>query len=227
MSKEKIVSIVVIVVVIAGIAGIAVYGGKKASLSKAPVAVAYVNDAPITKDAFDAQVTTALNNLKSQGVDVASSTIIAQVKVQVLNDMVNDALVSQEIAKAKIAATQQQIDAQYQTLVSQAGGTDKLASQLAAANLTDAQLRANIAKQLAVRSYLISKIDMNSATATVQEIKSYYQQAINGQKNPPALNAVAEQIRQQLIANKQQALINALLNTLRAGAKISTTTTPL
>ncbi len=221
-------SVVAVVVVVIAIIGLAAFGlNKKSSLTAKAPAVAYVNDVAITKADFDTQLNQVLATLKGQGVDTASSTILVAVKNQVLSDMINDQLVTQEIAKAKISASQQQVDAQYQALVSQAGGTDKLASQLAAANMTDAQLRANIAKQLAVQAYLTSKIDMNSATATPAEAMQFYKQGTAGQQNPPTFKSVEAQIMQQLVANKQQLLINALLQSLKAGAKISTTTTPL
>lgn len=184
--------------------------------------VATVNGVNITKEAFDAQLATSITALKAQGVDLSASTTEAQVRTQVLNDLINTELVNQGIVAAKITATPQEVETQFQTLVTQLGGTAKLQEELTKAGLTEAKLKENIAKQLTVQKYLAANIDATSATVTDAEIKKYYDDNTKGKKDVPALKDVKEQIRQTLLQPKQQVLINAFLQVLRGKATVTT-----
>ena len=230
MSKEKLISVVVVVLVVAVVASVIVFGGagktKNSLINKTPN-MATVNGVPITKEAYDAQLALTISSFKGQGVDVLNADKLAQIKIQVLNDLINNELVNQEIVKAGIKITPESVEVQYQALLNQAGGADKLKIQLNAAKLTEAGLRANIAKQLAVQAYLLQHIDMSTATATPAEIAKFYADNTKGQKNTPLLKNVSEQIRQQLVASKQQLLITTFLASLRQNATIATTTTAL
>ena len=226
MNKEKVLSIVVLVLVVAAIAGFAMFGSKK----KAPVAqtttpevvVAKVNDVPITQSQYDQQLALALNALKAQGVDTNNADNMAKIRTQVLNDLIGNELVAQGVANAGIKPTPSEVEAQYQAVVQSVGGAANLKAQLASSSMSDAQLRDNIAKQLAIQAYLLKNIDMSSATVTAAEIKKFYTDNTKGVKNPPTLKSVTEQIRQQLLASKQQLLVATFVNSLKAKAKIET-----
>jgi hypothetical protein len=184
--------------------------------------VATVNGVNITQEAFDSQLAASITALKAQGVDLSASTTDAQLRVQVLNDLINTELVNQGIKATNTGATAQEIEAQFQALVTQLGGTAKLQEELTKAQLTEAKLRENITRQLTVQKYLSANVNVASTTVTDAEIKKFYDDNTKGQTGVPALKDVKEQIRQQLLQQKQQVLINAFLETLRAKAKIET-----
>jgi hypothetical protein len=106
--------------------------------------------------------------------------------------------------------------------VTQAGGQDKFNEQLTAANLTDAQLRANIASQLAIQTFLLQNISTSSATVTEAEMKQFYDDNTKGQTDVPKYADVKAQIEQQLVQQKQQALVNDFIAKLKAQATITT-----
>lgn len=225
MDKEKIFSIgaLVLLLVAAGLYG--VYGTKKGAQTAqtAVTNVALVNGMPITKPVFDSQLAAATSTLKSQGADVESVDKLTQIKTQVLNDLINTEIVNQEIAKAGIKATPEQVEAQFQAVVGQLGGKDKLDAQLKAANMTEATLRENIAKQIAIQAYLLQNIAASSITVSDAEIKKFYDDNAKGKTNVPPLKDLKEQIKQQLITTKQQALVNEFIAKLRATAKVEIT----
>ncbi len=225
MNREKIISIGAVVLVVGAIVGLAVFGGSKI---KKPVAsnvppVATVNGVAIGKDTYDAQLANAITAFKAQGVNTDDATQLSQIKTQVLNDLIANELVNQGIAKAGIKPAQADIDAQFNNIITQVGGNDKFQEQLKASKMTEAQVKANIARQLSVQTYLVQNIDVNSATVTDAEVKKFYDDNTKGQKNAPALKDVAAQIKQQLVNQKQQVLINAFIQKLKEGAKIETT----
>ncbi len=226
MTKEKIFQIVGIVVVVGVVGGLAFFGANK--WHKQPVAekspsVATVNGVVLTQADFDTQLATTLTTLKSQGVNTEDPTKLAEVKAQVLNDMISNELVAEEIAKEGIKTTDSDVETQYQTILTQVGGADQLKTQLASANMTDTQLRTNISKQLTIKAYLLKHIDMNTATASPTEISKFYDDNVKGQKGAPTLKDITDQIKQQIINTKQQLLINTFIASLREKAKVETT----
>ena len=230
MNKEKILSIGAVVLVVGVVAGLAIFAknkGKEPVVSNAPT-VATVNGVAITKDAYDAQLATAITAFKGQGMNTDDPTQLAQIKTQVLNDLISNELVTQGIAAAGIKPTDAEVEAQFQAVLTQVGGMDKLKEQLVAANLTEAQLRINITRQLAVQAYLTKNIDMSTTTVTDAEIQKFYDDNVKNLpkgQTAPVFKDVKEQIRQQLVSNKQQVLITAFVASLKEKAKVETTST--
>ncbi len=182
--------------------------------------VATVNGVAIPKSDYDTQYASAIASLKAQGTDTTSTTTQAAVKAQVVDNLVTNELLSQEVKKAGITASSVSVETQYQNVVTQVGGADKLKTQLTAANMTDAQLRENITKQLEVQTYLLSNIDASSTTASTAEIADFYKTYAANTKDAQPLKTLSDQIKQQIIANKQQALATTYIAGLKAKADI-------
>ncbi|MHB0978092.1 MAG: SurA N-terminal domain-containing protein [Minisyncoccota bacterium] len=226
MNKNVIISVLVVIVLVA--AGYLLLNRKTDTVK--PVeqktdAVATVNGVAIPKAAFDAQLATALTNVKAQGVDVTDAAKLAQIKTQVLDDLIGNELINQGVAKAGIQVTPAEVETQYQAILKQAGSAEALAAELTKNNLTEAQFRENISKQLAVQAYLLQNIDVKSITVSDAEIAQFYAdyskaQKDAGQKTVPALKELSEQIKQQITTNKQQTLIVNFVASLRAAAKV-------
>lgn len=227
MNKNVIISVLVVIVLI--VAGYLLLGRKTTKPVEQKVdSVATVNGVAIPKTAFETQLANALDTVKAQGVDTTNEAKLAEIKTQVLNDLISNELVNQGVAKAGIKVTPEEVETQFQAILKQAGGAEGLAKELTKSNLTEAQLRENISKQLAVQAYLLQNIDVKSITVSDDEIAQFYTdyskaQKDAGEKTIPALKELSEQIKQQIIANKQQALIVNFVATLRAAAKVETT----
>ncbi|KND47629.1 MAG: Foldase protein PrsA precursor [Parcubacteria bacterium C7867-006] len=223
LSKEKIVAVVVVLVVIFGAVGYKMYSKPKAEVAVAPVVetVAKVNGVDITKSAYESQLASVISTLKSQGVN--TDTELPKIKAQVLNDLIGNELLNQAVKASGVTATADEVQKQVDALIAQVGGADKFAAELTKANLTEAQLRENVSKQLTIQKYLLSKIDISTATATDAEVSKYYNDNVKGQQGAPALKDIKEQIKQQIINTKQQQLIAAFIESLKATAKIETT----
>ncbi|MFZ2522497.1 MAG: SurA N-terminal domain-containing protein [Minisyncoccia bacterium] len=227
MDRQKVISIGAVVLVVAGLATYSFYGGKLGKSSEQAVmespSVAKVNGVTITKANYDTQLANAMTAYKAQGIDVDKVENLAQIKTQVLNDLISNELVMQGIATEGIKATPEDIEKQYQAVMDQAGGIDKLKTQMVTSNVTEEQLRENIARQITVQAYLLKNIDISTITVTDEEITKFYNEGVVGQEKPPALKDIKEQIRQQLLTNKQQVLINSFVQTLREKAQVETT----
>ncbi len=224
MSKEKIIAGVVAVVIVAGGVGYMVYGksNKEVAVVQPVEKVATVNGVEIAKSAYESQLASAITTLKARGVNTDDATQLTQIKNQVLTDLINNEVLNQAVKASGVTATADEVEKQVQALVAQVGGADKFAGELVKANLTEAQLRDNISKQLAAQKYLLTKVDVSKAVASEEEITKFYNDNVKGQTGAPALKDVKEQIRQQIVNTKQQQLVLAYVETLKVGAKIET-----
>jgi len=224
ISKEKIIAGVIVLAVLLGIGYAYMSKSKQAAVVETPKveSVASVNGVVIPKSAFDTQLAAAITNLKSQGVNTDDATQLAAIKTQVLNDLIGNELLNQAVVAAGVTTTPDEVEKQVQALIAQVGGADKFPAELAKANLTEAQLRVNIGKQLATQKYLLSKIDISTATATDAEVTKFYNDNVKGKAGAPALKDVTAQIKQQIINTKQQQLLAAFIQTLRQSAKVET-----
>lgn len=223
-SKSKIIiALVVLVVLIVG-GYLAMKSGKISGIPGASASVATVNGVAIPKATFDTQMASAVASYTAQGVSATSTEQLAQIKTQVLDNLISNELLNQAVTAAGIKASATDVETQYQTLLTQNGGADGLKAALVKSNLTDAQLRENISKQLAVQTYLLQNIDVKTITASDAEVAQFYADYSKAQKatgqTVPALSTLSAQIKQQIISNKEQTLVTNFIAALRAKATI-------
>lgn len=225
MNINKIVSVLVAVVILA-LAGYFVFkGGNKTEVPPVVESVATVNGVAIPKATYETQLANSIAAFKTQGVDVENPESLAKIKTQVLDDMINNELVNQGITAAGIKASTEEVDKQLKAITDQAGGQEKLLGELAKANLTEAQLRENVTRQIAIQAYLTSNINIAGITVTDAEVTQFYTeyakaQKAAGVKTVPTQKELTDQIKQQITLNKQQALVNEFIAGLRAKATI-------
>lgn len=221
--------IVIIIIVVAVLAVLGYFAFGRKATAPAVASAAMVNGVVIPKAEYDTQLAAAIEASKTQGVDVTDATKLAEIKNQVMDNLISNELVAQGIKAAGIKAAPEEIEKQFQAILAQTGGADKLKEELVKANITEAKLRENIAKQLEIQAYLLKNIDVAGITVTDAEVAQFYadyskaQKATDAKAVIPALKDLSEQIKQQINSNKQQTLIVNFIATLRAAAKIETT----
>lgn len=178
--------------------------------------VAVVNGEEIPREVYN-------NNLEQFRASVSEeerATFDAQIQQQVLNTLVNNTLLRQEIANQGLTADEAAVQAEFETIRENAGGTTELENQLAAAGLTEEELRRQIAEQIVINSYLENAINIESITVTEEEITAYYDEISATNEELPPFEEVRDQIEQQLLVQKQQEEVAKVLEGLRANADI-------
>jgi len=230
-NKKKIIPIVVLVLAVLAVGSYFVFGKNK---TESPInnnvgSVATVNGAIISRETYDTQLANSIASYKTQGVDVADATKLSQIKTQVLENLISDELLNQGVAASGIKITADEIEKQFQVVLTGQGGADKLQAALIQNNLTEAQLRENISKQLAIQKYLLQNTDIASVAVSDAEIAQFYadysksQKAADAKAVVPALKDLSAQIKQQLISDKQQTIVTNFIASLRAKATVETT----
>lgn len=225
-SSFKIGGIIVLLVAVAAIAGLHYFGfiklGNVAKAPQASASVAMVNGEAIERAEFDkrfTQVNTAITT--QQGPLDATST--SKLRDSVLEEMINTKLLLQEANKAGITVTQEDIDKSYADLLKNFGTQEKLDEQLSAVGMTKDELLSNIRNERLIQAYLDAKTEIKSLKVTDEEIKAFYDQQFEGQKDAPKLEDVKAPIQSQLLQQKTAALIQAKVAELRTQSEIKMT----
>ncbi len=227
MNAKNIVAVLVVVVVIGGAIWYLSSTGKlgmptpstSTTATTTSDTVATVNGEAISRT----QLTTAEGQLATQqGLSATSSAVLAQMQTQALNALVSQVLLRQAAQKSGIVASSTQVDAQIAADKKQLGTDAAYQQALITQGLTENDLRTQIAAALVMQGYLDQTLNLSAVTATDAEVQAAYKQLSTGQTNVPPLKQVSAQVKQLVIQQKQQQLINALADKLRTTADVKT-----
>lgn len=159
----------------------------------------------------------------AQGVDVASAEVQTEIRDQALEVLINTELLLQEATKRGITVTDEEVTARYETLLQEVGGEEVLTERMKDFGITEDILLRDIRNELAIQKLLDVVFEEETIDVSEEEIVQLYESAGGESAGLPALSEVEEQIRQQIIATKEQEIINGFIATLREAAEIEIT----
>jgi len=199
------------------------YMNTDATMEETSAAVARVNGEEISQSEYDRSVTQITGVYATQGADPSDPNVIAAVKEQALNTLINRRLMASAAMDANISVDDSEVEAEYQTVVTSLGSEEALATALSENNMDESNLRSEIRTDLLINKYLESKLGINSISVTDEEIETAYETAASSSVSTeeiPDLADVRDLISNQLLSEKQQVAINAELERLRQEASI-------
>lgn len=179
------------------------------SMKSATTIVATVNNETITQGQVDERTA-----LITQGQGQVPTDGVA------LNQLIDEMLVFQDAAAKGIAVTEEELDAQYDVVVQNAGGAELLKSQLSQLNISPAALRKDLETQILIQKYLESEVNVEDIEVTDAEVQKAYDDIAAVQEVPPMDDAIRAQIREQLVLQKKNERALAHVQSLRAAATI-------
>ncbi len=185
--------------------------------------IARVNGEPITQAAFDQQMQQAEAFLSTLGGgDPAElDSVRGQLQESIVQDLINAELLHQEAVESGYAAEADAVDAEVAATRASVGGDEDFAVQLATLGLTEESFHELIEKQLTIDSYLAAETAIDEIEITDAEVEAFYAEATaEFDGDPPPLAEVRPNIEQQLSTEKSQAIVNALIDKLRAEAEV-------
>lgn len=185
-----------------------------------PAVVAVVNGENITGSDLQKSVVQTQNVAQQQGADLTDPKVQAIIQSQAISLLVNAKLLEQAATKIGITASSGEIDAQYKAIEDQFGGADKLAAQMKTDDLTEADLRDNIKQQTLIKAYLATEPSYANATVTDADVATAYATYKAQSTSTPPLEEISDQIKEQLLEQKQQDAINSIIDALRASSTI-------
>lgn len=188
-------------------------------------AVATVDGEMISQAAYERSAAQIRNAFAAQGIDATSAEAEASIKEQAINTLVNRQLILNAAIEAGITATDEQVETEYQTIVSNMGGEENLKATLDESGATVEEFRNDLRSDIIINTYLEQELGTSAVVVTDEEVRAAYDASAEtaGEANVPSFEEVAELIRGQLNRQKQEELISAELDRLRAEAEIEVT----
>lgn len=190
-----------------------------AGLTEGP-AVATVDGVEISKADYDSSLSQLTNMTAEQGVDVTDAEVVAQLKTQALDTLVNAEVLRQAAVDAGITVTPEEVEARYAEIRDGIGGDEALMQRMAEFGVTEAGLRLDIENEFLIQGLFDTMVDIDSITVEDSEITDLYTQAGGVEAGLPPLEEVKEQIISQIKFDKEQELVSAYIEELRAGADV-------
>ncbi len=214
--------IALIVALLALIGGGWYYTANRESSPSSPTqdgVVARVNGEEITEtelETFQSQV------LAQQGIDVSviPEESRASIREQALNDIISQTLISQAIVSANITVTPEEVDEQMDIIKTRFESVEAYEAELAAQNLTEAELRERVESDLQGQRFLEQELNLSALTATDAEIETFYNEQVAGVEGAPTLEEAEVDIATYLAQQKQQERLVLYVEELRAEADI-------
>ena len=145
----------------------------------------------------------------NQGFDIASlgEDDRAALQEQALDTLISRLLVKQAAAEAGITAADADVDGQLESIKGQFESNAAYQEALSQEGLTESSLRSRIAADIVIQSYIEQTLDLDSITATEEEIEAEYELAASQNEGFPELSEVRDQIESSITQEKQQQMI--------------------
>lgn len=208
--------------ILAGLVSYFYFSGSGLPFQNKGEVVARVNGEEIMRKDLDAQIAQVEQNLSLQGQEgqLDDEQFRSQVERQVLDQLIAQVLIIQEAKKEAISVSSNEVELEYQNLVDSVGSEEALSQRLSQAGVEKGALREDIRKQLLIQKYLTAKSADQDFEVTDEEVVSFYDEWSSDQEEPPALEEVEEQIKDQLTSQKENQFISDLVTSLRENSDI-------
>jgi len=182
--------------------------------------VARVNGEEITRRSYDNSIRGLQESAVAQGFDTADPAVQEQIRTQALTSLVNGTLLLQAATEAGVVPTDADVQTEYDNLVQALGGEGELAARLEENSITEAELRKDLADQLAIGSYLRAQFAATSTTPTDEEVVAAYEVLSSASSETPELGTIRQALIERLRAEKEQGILLSILQSLRQNASI-------
>ena len=149
--------------------------------------VAVVNGSVITQEDFDREMGRVLQRLASMGKSFDDSQLLA-IKKEVLEGLIHGELLYQESQRKEIKVEEVAINEQLETLKKRFPSEDEFKTALNKMNLSEADIRSQIKKGLAIQQFITKHI-AEKVTVSDKEPRAYYDSHPDSFKQPEQVRA--------------------------------------
>ena len=185
-----------------------------------PNPIATVNGEAVDQSLFLQNVTQTLDLAATQGVNIEDATIRDEIEAQALETIINTRLLVTAASEGGFEAGETEINEQIASLETQFGGTEGLNAELERLNLSREDLRRDVGEQIAVDNLLATEVVPETIEVTDEEVQVVYDDLVAAGQELPEIDTIRDAIVAQVEQQKQQELVEAYLEELRAAAEI-------
>jgi peptidyl-prolyl cis-trans isomerase C len=144
--------------------------GQEIETIKDPVAV--VNGVNIPGNDYERELNLYVQQASQQGQQIPDF-MLPQIKVKILNDLINRELLYQESQKKNIDIDAEQVNTQLKDIKGRFTSEAEFEKIIALMNLTESDVKHQIKRNMAIRELIDSQVALN-VNVTDEEIKAYY-----------------------------------------------------
>lgn len=197
-----------------------VQNNNSASTLKAGEPVAKVNGVEISQGEYDQQLQQARMFLASVGGQNQGEEFDEELKGRILDDLVNAEILYQQAVEGGFEASNEEVEAEFETTKAQIGDDALFEAQLSTIGLSTETLKDVLKKQLTIEAYIESETNPEGAEIPEEDIQALYDQFFEGQEGAPSLEEVRPQIEAELKNQAAQEEISQLIDELRGDAQV-------
>ena len=155
-----------------------------------------------------------------QGIPFPQGAELAQLRQQVLQQLVQQTLVLQETEERDITATSEEVEEQYQATVASFPDEATFNQTLESEGLTKEDLESLIDENIRVEKLLTSVVDeAQVAPPTEEEMRELYELARQQQELPP-FEEVRSALEAELVTQRETEVIQAFIQELEASSEV-------
>ncbi|MDM5337240.1 SurA N-terminal domain-containing protein [Fictibacillus enclensis] len=184
--------------------------------------VATVNDEKIIGKDYNMALSSSQMQMQQMGQDPSSKDAAKQIKDQTVESLIGQSLILQDAEKKGYKASDKEVNDQLSQTKKQYKDEKKFAAALKQANLSESDLKGQIADGIASQKYIKKEVPADKVSD--KEIQDYYnkyaKQSTGKDQKAPKLEEVKPQIKQQLAQQKQQEKLVKKVQDLKKNAKI-------
>ncbi|MED1606880.1 SurA N-terminal domain-containing protein [Cytobacillus kochii] len=184
--------------------------------------VAVVNDEKILGVDYNLTLSTLQGQMQQMGQDPTTKETSEQMKTQVIDSLVGQALILQEADKKGIKASEEDINEQFEQTKGQFEDEKAFAAALEQSKLDEKELKAQIADSIQFNQYVEKEVPTGEVSE--DEIKKAYEevktQSEGADQEVPKLEDVKEQIKASIQQQKQQEVLAQHVDDLKEKGKV-------
>lgn len=184
-------------------------------------AAAVVNGTEISVFDFESTLRQLTANTTEQGIDPTDEAVVADLRSQAIESLVNTELLRQAAVSASVTVSDEDVESRYQQIMQSIGGTEALLARMEELGVSEEMLRRDIRNDILIQAHIDAAVGIDAAKVSEDEIKRFYDQVASSNPDAvPPLEEVRGQIEENLLFQKQQEIVGQYVDGLREAATI-------
>lgn len=182
--------------------------------------VAIVNGEEIAREEFEEQLELEEASYGAQGAPFPQGAELAELQLNVVNQLVLQELVIQETESRNITATDEEIESEFEATAGSYPDEESFDQALEAEGLNQDDLRLILADNVRIEKLLDSVVEEAALAPPTEEELRELHTLISQQQELPPFEEVRDQLEAEYMGQRQNEVIQAFIQELQAGSNI-------
>lgn len=156
----------------------------------------------------------------AQGIDTTLPDVQVEIESQALNVLINTTLLKQEANERGLSVSDEAVAERLEVIQQEIGGEEVLAARMEELGIDNDRLSRDVKDEILIQLLLDEVFAENEITASEEEIAVLYESAGGEAGGLPPFAEVADQVEAEVIAAKEQTVIDTFLSELKEVSEI-------